>query len=245
MPSPIRRFAHLVYGSFFTLAFATILSPTLVLLAITPGLSRRRRLAKYCAAAVFWTGGCPITVRGRHKLRNNGVVVANHSSYLDGVILTAALPANFTFVIKKEMNQVPLAGWLLRRLGSEFVDRENPHQRTRDARRLVRHAQAQRPLVFFPEGTFDGETGLKRFRPGAFRAAHRAGLPLMPIAIQGARQKLPAGRWLPRPGALTVQINDALDSREFPDASSLSHEARRAILDLIGEPDLAQAGRKP
>jgi 1-acyl-sn-glycerol-3-phosphate acyltransferase len=176
---------------------------------------------------------------GRHQLTAEpAVVVANHGSYLDGVILTAALPAGFTFVIKKEMERVPLAGWLLRRIGSEFVDRDNHQQRSRAARRLLRAAEARSALVFFPEGTFDEQPGLKRFRPGAFRAALRAEVPLIPVAIRGAREKLPAGHLLPRPGPLFVDVTTALNSRDYPNAIALADASRAAILEIIGEPDL-------
>jgi len=234
-----RRIAHLLYGAYAVLAFAVIIFPTLLLLAITPGLHRRRRLAKYAANAVFWSIGTPIEVSGGNQLdATAAVVVANHGSYLDGIILTAALPVGFTFVIKNEMQRMPLAGWLLHRLGSEFVDRDNREQRTRAARRLLRSAEALDALVFFPEGTFDEQLGLKRFRPGAFRAARRANVPLIPVAIRGARHKLPPGQLLPRPGRLFVDVTQALDSGKYSNAAALAAAARQAILRIIEEPDL-------
>jgi 1-acyl-sn-glycerol-3-phosphate acyltransferase len=239
MPANLRRIAHLLYGGYAALAFVFIISVTLLLLAITPGQQRRRRLAKWAAGAVFWSTGSPIEIDGADKLEATAaVVVANHSSYLDGVILTAVLPVGFTFVIKKEMEHMPLAGWLLRRLGSEFVDRDNREQRTRAARRLLRAAEARDALVFFPEGTFDEQPGLKRFRPGAFRAAQRADVPLVPVAIRGARKKLPAGQWLPGPGQLSVTVTTALNSGDYPNAGALGKAARQAILAIIPEPDL-------
>lgn len=238
MPRPIRTFSHLLYGGFACLTFTAVVCPTLILLAVTPGLQRRRLVAKYAAGLIFWTWGSPVKVHGAQKLDGSAaVVVANHSSYLDGIILTAALPGGFTFIIKKEMDRVPLAGWLLRRLGSEFVDRNDPQQRARAARRLLRAAEAQTPLVFFPEGTFDHEIGLKRFRPGAFRAARRAGVPLIPIAIHGARRMLPADQRLPQPGPLQVDILDALATTTYADAAALAEDARRLILTVIDEPD--------
>jgi len=238
MPQPLRRISHLLYGSFACLTFTAVVCPTLVLLAVTPGLRRRRLVAKYAAGLIFWTWGSPVKVHGAQKLDGSpSVVVANHSSYLDGIILTAALPGGFTFIIKKEMDQVPLAGWLLRRLGSEFVDRNDPQQRSRAARRLLRAAEAQTPLVFFPEGTFDHEVGLKRFRPGAFRAARRASVPLIPIAIHGARHMLPADQLLPQPGSLRVEILDPLATATYVDAAALAQDARQVILEVISEPD--------
>ena len=113
--------------------------------------------------------------------------MANHASYLDGLVLTAALPPRFAFVIKKEMDRVPLASLLLRRIGSEFVDRHNRHKGAMDARRVLRRASQGQSLVFFPEGTFSTQPGLLRFHTGAFATAVRANCSVAPVVIRGAR----------------------------------------------------------
>ena len=68
---------------------------------------------------------------------------------------------------------MPVAGFLLKRIGSEFVDRHSEGGRRRDAMRVLRRAEEGEALVFFPEGTFDEVPGLKRFHIGAFAAAVR------------------------------------------------------------------------
>ena len=241
MSSPLNRLALIAYGSFAIGSFVLIILPTILVVAILPGVALRRRIARASAAAAFWVAGSPIQVTGEGLPDAAAVVVANHASYLDGIILTAALPPGFTFVIKREMSAVPLAGLLLRRLGSEFVDRENRRQRTRDARRLVKRAQAKHPMVFFPEGTFDEQPGLKAFRPGAFAAAARAGIPVIPVAICGSRAKLPASRLLPRPGPLAVHVCPPLWPKDFESAQQLAGAAREKILERLDEPDLAPA----
>ena len=132
-------------------------------------------------------------------------MVANHASYLDGVVMTAALPPRFGFVIKREMNEVPVAGLLLRRIGSEFVERFNRHKGATDARRVLRTAASGHSLVFFPEGTFTSEVGLGKFHTGAFAIAARAACPVVPAVILGTRRNMPATRILPRPGRIEVR----------------------------------------
>ncbi len=83
------------------------------------------------------------------------MVVANHASYIDAIAIVAALPPDFAFVIKKEMVTVPLASLLLRRLGSQFVERFDRHKGATDARRVLKLAATGQSLMFFPEGTFD------------------------------------------------------------------------------------------
>ena len=89
------------------------------------------------------------------------------------------------------MNRVPIAGFILRRLGSAFVDRRHRNDRQRTARALHSLATRGSALGFFPEGTFDKAPGLKPFHLGAFAAAARAKLTVVPVVIYGARGSRP------------------------------------------------------
>ena len=237
------RIVHIAYGCYAWVALLAIVIPLCLLLALAPGLHRRRRLARGAAQIFLLAIGSPVRIEGSAiEPHYPCVVVANHSSYLDGIILTAALPAGFTYLIKQQMSRVPLAGFLLRRLGSAFVDRDDRHDRQRTARAIHTLATRGSALGFFPEGTFDKSPGLKPFHLGAFSAAARAKLPVVPVVIHGARWKLPSGRLLPRPGPLLVHVCDAVRLPEDATARALMAETRRAMLAHLDEPDLAPAG---
>ena len=224
-----------LYAWLVLLVVVVLVSVCLVL----PGLERRRAVARRGAATIFRLIGSPIEVRGRVPTDEDvAVVVANHQSYLDGMILTAVLPPQYTFLIKREMVRVPVASFMLRRLGSEFVDRASSRHRHRSARRLVQAARDGSAIAVFPEGTFDAVPGLKPFHHGAFRAAWQSGLPIAPVVITGARQKLPADSWLPRPGPLAVEFCPIIASTGFADQHALVRATRDAILQRLGEPDL-------
>jgi 1-acyl-sn-glycerol-3-phosphate acyltransferase len=234
------RFAYGLYaiGAFLVLALCTLLA-TLCL----PGVERRRAAARAGARAFLWAAGMRLTVRCLERLpAGQCVVVSNHASYIDGVVFTAALPPRFGFVIKREMNSVPLAGLLLRRLGSEFVERFNRNRGAADARRVLRNAVSGNSLVFFPEGTFPQHPGLLKFHTGAFLTAARAGCPVVPATIKGTRVALPPKGALPRPGRIVVEIlapvETATESTEMA-ASELRDRARESILRELGEPDMA------
>jgi 1-acyl-sn-glycerol-3-phosphate acyltransferase len=230
------------YGLYAWLAAPIVVIPVLILVAFAPGLLLRRRIAHWGARALFWLLGSPVRVDGaRIDPSASCVVVANHASYLDGAILTAALPTHFTFLIKEEMKRFPAVGFLLRRLGSQFVNRENASQRHRIGRRLMEAAHRGDALAVFPEGTFDAEPGLRKFRAGAFRAARSAGIELFPVVILGARDKFPANSaWL-RPGPLQVHICEALHAAGYASPQELVRATRAAMLEKLGEPDLDAA----
>jgi len=242
--------ARLAYTLWSALAFLGVGLSALLLLAVLPGLARRRAAARAAARAFLRLVGMPLTVRfPEHIPPGQCVVVCNHASYLDGIVLTAALPPRFGFVIKREMATVPLAGVVLRRLGSEFVERFNRQRGAADARRVLRNASTGHSLVFFPEGTFTRTPGLLKFHTGAFATAMRAGCPVVPAVVRGTRRALPPSGALPLPGALELQILAPLAPVAVPDsAPELRDRARAAILTALGEPDLtccADTARPP
>jgi 1-acyl-sn-glycerol-3-phosphate acyltransferase len=235
----MKPFIRVVYGCYAWVMLAAFSLPTAALLTVTPRTDWCRRIARTAARGFFATIGSPIRVVGDpEQARARCIVVANHASYLDGIILTAALPASFTFVIKHEMAAIPLASLILRRLGSEFVRRENGAHRQRVARRLLAAAQTGAALALFPEATFDARPGLRPFHAGAFAVARRTGTPLVPVVIHGARSMLGAGAWLLTPGRLTVSICEPLHPGAYPCAGTLMAAARQRILEQLPEPDL-------
>lgn len=234
------RLCHMVFGLYAWVVFILCSLATIVLVAITPLKSLRRRVAKGTSRLVFWLTGTPLAVTGLENIPDGAsILVANHSSYMDGLLLTAVLPARFSFVIKGEMTRVPLAHFLLRRIGAEFVSRTATNKRASDARRLLQLASDGESLAFFPEGTFVAEPGLLRFHSGAFVAAVRGQLPVVPVVIRGTRRMLPANRWLPVPGRLAVTVKEPVHAHALDDpAPQLMQLCRRSILEDLDEQDL-------
>ncbi|MEL7310126.1 MAG: lysophospholipid acyltransferase family protein [Pseudomonadota bacterium] len=230
-----------VFGIFFWLVFLTCAVVCLSLVIVLPKLSWRQYAARACARAVFVLTGTRPRRTGWNLLPAGPcVVVANHASYLDGVLLFAYLPNGFSFVIKDEMQHVPVAGFVLRRIGQFFVEREHVQRSARSTRQVIRAAEKGRPIGFFPEGTFTEVPGLRRFRKGAFAVARSVGLPVVPLVIQGTRQILPADRWLPHPGRIAVDVLPIVDAHAVASrpAEQLMTEVRNAIATGLDEPDL-------
>jgi 1-acyl-sn-glycerol-3-phosphate acyltransferase len=230
-----------IYGAYCWLTFLVFSLLSLIVMCLVPRLEGRRWIAGATARFLIRAWGIRLRVGGSPLPEQSCIVVANHASYLDGVVLVAALPTRFGFVIKKEMDRIPLANLLLRLIGSEFVDRFNRHRGGMDARRVLRRAASGQSIVFFPEGTFSKERGLLRFHTGAFATALRANCPVVPVVIRGARDVLPSNRLVPRPGPISVEIQPALEPEVSGRAGAvaLREEARRRILEQLGEPDLS------
>jgi 1-acyl-sn-glycerol-3-phosphate acyltransferase len=242
MPRPLAGALASACGAVALVVFSLLFLLATLFVLLVPGLERRRAVTHGFARLALRVLGIRLVVDGIDRLPEGScVVVANHSSYLDGVVMKAALPPRFSFVIKREASSLPVVGFLLRRIGSEFVDRHSSGGRRRDASRLLRKAERGHSLVFFPEGTFDEHAGLKRFHAGAFVAAVRGDLSVVPAVIHGARRALPNRAVLVRPGTVRVEVLGPLsaagDARLAVD--ELRRSARAAILERLDEPDLA------
>ncbi|MGO4810550.1 AMP-binding protein [Cupriavidus sp. 2MCAB6] len=167
------------------------------------------------------------------------ILVSNHASYLDGIVLVAALPRPICFVAKRELQSQRIPGAYLASIGADFIDRLDPRREHEDVERIVAAVRAGHSVLFFPEGTFGRTPGLQSFRTGAFLAAAHAGAPVVPVAIRGTRSVLRDGQWLPRRGPIGVVIGSPLwpDGDDWPAAVRLRNTARTEILHYCGEPD--------
>jgi 1-acyl-sn-glycerol-3-phosphate acyltransferase len=175
-------------------------------------------------------------------LARDVVYVANHTSYVDHMALAAVLPGDLAFAAYKELADTPFQGRFVRRLGAFFVERletEGAAEEVTRARNILREG---RPLVIYPEATIMRMPGLLDFMMGAFVTAAQAGVPVVPVAISGARNILRHDHlWFPRRGSLEVHVGSALqpDGSDFETALRLRDAARACILAHIHEPDLA------
>ncbi len=203
----------------------------LVINLFTPSLRGRRRMAGLFSRAYLHAVGIPLHVAGLHLLPQVPcVVVANHASYIDGLVAAASLPPDFAFVIKREMARVPLASLLLRRLGSQFVERFDRHKGGVDARRVLKTAATGQSLVFFPEGTFNETRRIGKFLGGAFATAERSDMPVVAMAIHGTRDVLPAAGLSLRRLPIRVEILEVLQ------AAGARQRSRELISRAVGEP---------
>jgi 1-acyl-sn-glycerol-3-phosphate acyltransferase len=203
----------------------------LVINLFLPGMRQRRWVAGFGSRAFMRAVGIAFSVDGVDRLPATPcVVVANHASYIDALAIVAALPPDFAFVIKKEMVKVPLAGLLLSRLGSQFVERFDRHKGATDARRVLKLAATGQSLMFFPEGTFDENRRIGKFLGGAFTTAMRNQMPVVPVAIHGTRDVMPPGGISIYRLPIRVEVLAALNAEEA------RAKCRELIARAVGEP---------
>ncbi|MDA7087615.1 AMP-binding protein [Pseudomonas sp. SA3-5] len=229
------------YAGYFWALLGLLGSLTWTAVLLLPRLSWRRRLTGGAARLFLRLAGIPLHIERLDRLRHPEVrvLVANHASYLDGLLLCAALPPEFSFVAKRELAGQRIAGPFLRRLGTCFVERFDLQRSAADAEHLAAALRSGQSLLLFPEGTLSREPGLLPFRMGAFVLAARADVPLVPLAIVGSRMVLREGQWFPHRGAIHLHICAQLlaPGPDWRDAIKLRDSARAELLQRLDEPD--------
>src|SRR5581483_5380623 len=233
---------RLLYGVYAMLAwFVVVFVVFCPLIILLPTLDMRRWVGRLGVKVAMAAIGQPLTVRGlEHLPRQPCIVVANHASYLDGLVLTAALPARFNFVVQDSAASWPYVGLVIRRMGVIFVNRMSAREGARQTRQLIRRLQDGESLAVFPEGTFRKEPGLMQFRNGAFLMAAHANVPVVPAAIRGTRGMFGEGAKLPGWSPVTIEIRAPLAARGSTDrdvVNALRDDARAQVLQICGEPD--------
>jgi 1-acyl-sn-glycerol-3-phosphate acyltransferase len=216
MSAPFRRLgraAYLAYG-------ASVIAAVMLALWLVTGFVRSARravaLQRLASRLMLAALGCRFMVRGSPPARDGGaaVLVANHTSYLDIPLLLAALDCDFAFVTKHELLEWPIIARITRAGAHIPVDRERAPSRAATVARIVKMLRAGRSVLLFPEGTFSFDEGLRPFHAGAFKCAAAAGVPVVPIALEGV-----AGVWsqharFPRAGRIEIWVGDAIAAPE-------------------------------
>jgi 1-acyl-sn-glycerol-3-phosphate acyltransferase len=189
----------------------------------------------------------PLSTSGIDKIPCRAILAFNHASYMDAVVLAAALPGEPSYVVKKELATQPFAGVLLRRLGVLFLDRFEVAESLADLEDATAAAQHNRVLVFFPEGTFTRRPGLSEFYLGAFRVAVQAKLPVLPGILRGTRSVLRSDQWFPRWSPVSITISDPIEpsGTGFASVVQLRDAVRAVVLAGCGEPDLGELIKPP
>ncbi len=235
--------ADVLYAAYVWMLFWVMAPLTWLMAAMLPRPAWSWRMSGVMARLFVRLSGTSFQVSGVDKLPDGAcVVVANHASYLDGILLVAALSRPFSFVAKGELREQFIPRVYLQHIGTEFVARFDLAQSVEDLQRLHATLRVGQSLIFFPEGTFQRAAGLLPFRMGAFTIAAQAGVPVVPMTIRGTRVILRDGHWFPRRGAISITLGVPIspEGTDWAAALKLRNAARAEILRHCGEADLAR-----
>lgn len=233
----MNRIARTLFAGAATVGITTALSPVISALALIDP-RHQDPLLHLWARSLLASAGVKHQVRGLENLpAGNFVLVANHLSNFDALLLFAHIRRHMRFVAKAELQRVPVLGFALRRAGNIFIDRRGSPA-DREKLQAATHAVRSRvSIVFFAEGTRSEDGVLRPFKKGAAIMALEAQVPLLPVAIAGTHLILQKGSMAihEHPAALVIGEPIQTAGKSVDARDELTHQAHASVAKLLEE----------
>lgn len=216
---------------------AVMITTAVVTSIVAPSGRWQRFLYRSWASMVLFIVGAHVRVRGLENLDPNAnyVVASNHLSLIDTPVLFGSLPVDFKFLAKRELLKVPFIGWYLKRGGHLTVARGSVRsslESMNECAALIRSKHLS--VLIFPEGT-RGLGELQPFKDGAAYLAIQSGVPVVPIAIDGTQNVLPAKSSYFRPADVELRIGVpmSVEGLTLKDRRGLTSELEQRVRELL------------
>jgi len=233
----VRSLATYVAVSLYVL----LLGPPFLLLALATGNALTLyRVALGGVRLGLWLSGISVRVRNPENIQRDraAVYAVNHASNVEPPILYETLSELFPrlrILYKAELRKLPILNIGFDLVGFIPVDRGNREQTTRAVNTAVARLNAGGSFFVFPEGTRSRTGELLPFRKGAFVMAIRAGVPIVPVAISGARDAMKKGSPIIRPATVRLRLGEPIETRGLDEGrrDELVHSVRAEVQRLL------------
>lgn len=167
--------------------------------------------ARLWAHTALKLSGTPVYITGaEHVPESSCIFMSNHQSNFDILSLIAKLPRRVYWIAKKELFDIPVFGTSMRRAGYIPLDRSNGRNALKSMEMAAQIIRKGKSVVMFPEGTRSCNRRLLPFKRGGFMLAVRAGVPVVPVTINGSGLVNPSGKIELYSGAISIKLHPAL-----------------------------------
>lgn len=247
-PPNRKRTSYSIYCWLISSLILIIFGPLIV--AWPGSRAQRRGIARIAARLLFRLAGMPLRIEHLDRLPpGKHLLIVNHTSFLDGLILSAVLPASpgYAFVARQQFRRQVLLWPLLHAVGTVILHKHASHDAQSNVDLLAAVLLRGENLVIFPEGGIERTAGLRPFHTGAFVVAARCGVPVVLAGIKGARQALPLRTWQPCRTPITISIGAVVAPESIGENTleNIAQTARETIAQLAGEPVRPASEREP
>lgn len=237
---PLWRKAWNLLQFAFTLAWTAggiVLAVALLKLSGNPR-GPLRMASRMWAPGLMTGAGAKLDVQGAEHVdwTRPHLLVSNHQSVIDICSLFMAVPVPLRFLLKQEMTRMPFVGWYAKSTGMLFIDRDNPRAAPVMLKAAAKMLSEGWQLCVFPEGTRSRDGVVGEFKSGPFEAAIRAGVEVLPVSLDGARQVLPSDGFEVNPGTIKVRFGTPIATTGeggIHDRNALALAAHAQVLVLL------------
>lgn len=165
------------------------------------------------------------------------VVVSNHQSHAD-IPIISNLPWEMKWIGKAELFSIPVIGWMMALSGDIPLDRQDRRSGVKMLLAASKVLQQKCSVMFFPEGTRSPDGRVGRFNDGAFHLAIKAGVPVLPVAVEGSYACLPKKSWkYGAPSDIHVRVLPPVETAGLTssDVEALREKVRQMIIRQVAE----------
>lgn len=162
----------------------------------------------------------------------NFILIANHCSHLDPLLIGAAIPGRLRFLAKAELFESLFLGTVLRLLGVVPVLKQDSQSAGATLRAFLKVLAEGENVVLFPEGGRSTDGKLQPLEGGAALIALKSGAPVVPAFVAGSFEAMPPGVKMVKPGRLSVVIGESIDTAEYAD---MGKKGRELLMDRMSK----------
>jgi len=186
----------------------------------------------------LWWHGIRLEITGGERAAAPGakLLLFNHVSVADLLVLASISPDSAVVIYKEEFHKIPGIGQALRALGCIAVDRSNKDRAMASMAAAAERVRATGAAVMMaPEGTRSRKGGLQEFKLGAFHLGVQTGAPLVPLVMRGIDQVSPMGSPLISSGVVAVDFLEpiSVEGLERKDVRALAERTREVFLEYL------------
>lgn len=203
--------AYLFILVFFPLTFLLALSAILFTIVDATGRAYHAHARLWGRIGLF-LAGVRLEVIGQEKVPAEGPVIymSNHQGNFDILSLFIAIPRQFSWIAKEELFSIPVFGHSMARAGYVPLDRSDGRRAFKSIEAAAEMIKNGKSVVIFPEGTRTTDGNLLPFKRGGFLLAAKAGVPIVPLTINGSGTVNPCKRLEIYPGTITIRFADPI-----------------------------------
>jgi 1-acyl-sn-glycerol-3-phosphate acyltransferase len=236
----IVAFLHTVIIYIWTIAATFVIGSTAILFSFFSKTGNSvHHVARLWGRSILWVSGIKVEVVGLEYIdsQRSAIYMSNHQSNFDIPVFFSALPVQFRWLAKAELFKIPIFGQGMRGAGYISIDRSNRKSALNSLVRAAKSIRNGTSVLIFPEGTRSADGALQAFKSGGFVLALNAGVPIVPMAVQGTFHVMPKHRNIIRRHAVRLIVRPPIDTTVYTRHTKheLMEHVRGAVLQAMAE----------